>query len=177
MRLALAAALTLLASPALAFEVTSPDVTDGASVPAKFVCSQYGGQNVSPALSWTGAPAGAQSFAVTIHDPDAPVPGGFWHWVVADIPASATGLGQNAGAPGGTGLPAGTTPLPNGAKQPSYIGPCPPAGSPHHYEITVWALPDAKAAVTADMTAGDIGAWLAKAAIGKATITPIYAKP
>ncbi len=177
MRLVLAAALALLASPAFAFSLTSPDVSEGATFPTPFVCPQNGGHNVSPALNWTDAPAGTKSFAVTIHDPDAPVKGGFWHWLVADIPADATGLAQNAGAPGGGSLPAGSTPLPNGAKQASYLGPCPPAGKPHHYEITVWALPDAKATLTAGMTPSDIGAWLAKIATAKATLTPIYAKP
>ena len=139
MRLVLAAALAgLLATPGLAIELTSPDVKDGASFDLKFVCSQQGGQGISPALAWTGVPAGAKSLAVTIHDPDAPVSGGFWHWLTVDIPPTATGLDQGAGS-GGT-LPAGAMALPSGTKKPGYIGPCPPQGDgPHHYMITVMA--------------------------------------
>lgn len=175
MRLLLAAAVGLLASPAFAIELTSPDVKDGASFDLKFVCSDQGGQGVSPALAWTGVPTAAKSLAVTIHDPDAPMAGGFWHWLTVDIPPTATGLAQGAGS--GGALPAGAVALPNGTKKPGYIGPCPPAGPAHHYDITVWALPNAKAAVTSGMAPGDVGAWLEKAAIDKATITPVFAKP
>lgn len=175
MRFALATTLALLATPAFAFSVTSTDVTDGQSFPARFICTDQGGQNVSPTLNWSGLPSGTQSIAVTMHDPDAPLAGGFWHWLVVDIPASATGLAQNAGATGGAGLPTGSTPVANGAKQPAYLGPCPPAGPAHHYEITVWALPDAKSAVTPEMAAGEVGAWLKQHAIESATITPVYA--
>ncbi len=175
MRLLLAAAFGLFVTPAFAFQLTSPDVKDGASFDLKFVCGDQGGQGVSPALEWTDVPAAAKSLAVTIHDPDAPLEGGFWHWLTVDIPPTATGLDQGAGS-GGT-LPAGAVALPNGTKKPGYIGPCPPAGAAHHYNITVWALPDAQAAVTADMAPGDVGAWLEKTALDKATITPVFAKP
>lgn len=175
MRLIVAAALALLAAPACAIELSSPDVKDGASFDTRFVCPQYGGQGISPALEWTGVPAAARSLAVTIHDPDAPVAGGFWHWLTVDIPATATGLEQGAGS--GGSLPAGATALPNGSKKPGYIGPCPPAGPAHHYDITVWALPEANAGVTADMAPGDVGAWLEKNAVDKATITPVFASP
>ena len=174
MRTLVAASLVaLFASPAMAMDLTSPDLQDGQSFPQKFICTDQGGQNVSPALAWSAAPAGAKSFAVTMHDPDAPMTGGFWHWLVVDIPATATGLDQNAGAQGGA-LPSGSTPVPNGAKQAAYLGPCPPAGAPHHYEITVWALPTDKADVTTQMSPGDVGAWLDKNAIDKARIVPVY---
>lgn len=175
MRLMLAASLAALATPAFAMDVTSPDFTAGANLDAKFVCAQAGGQGVSPAVNWTGVPEGAKSLAVTMHDPDAPLAGGFWHWLTVDIPVTATGLAQGAGS-GGT-LPDGAMPMPNGTKKPGYLGPCPPAGPAHHYDITVWALPEATASVTPDMSAADIGAWLEKTAIDKATITPVFAKP
>jgi Raf kinase inhibitor-like YbhB/YbcL family protein len=171
MRFALAAVLALAATPSFAMELTSPDVTEGGTFATKFICAKFGGNSTSPALSWTGVPAAAKSLAVTMFDPDAGT-AGFWHWAAADIPPASTGLEQGAGAPGK--MPAGTTQLPNGAKQASYAGPCPPPGKPHHYQITVYALPDAKAGVTTSMTAADIGAWLDKNAIDKARITPIY---
>jgi len=171
-RLAIAAVLALAATPAFAMDLTSPDVTDGATFATKFVCAKFGGSSISPALAWTGVPATAKSLAVTMFDPDAGTTG-FWHWLAADIPLGTTGLAQGAGAMGK--MPAGTTALPNGARQASYAGPCPPPGKPHHYQITVYALPVAKADVTPIMKAADIGAWLDKNAIDKARITPIYA--
>src|SRR5437764_14130202 len=114
----------LLAVPAHAqghLTLTSLDVKPGATIPAKHVFNGMGctGQNVSPALKWSGAPAGTKSYAVTVYDPDAPTGSGFWHWVVYDIPASVTSL--PAGATFGT---AGLTDF--GVK--GYNGPCPPPG-------------------------------------------------
>ena len=173
-RFAIAAALMLVATPSFAMELTSPDVTDGQPFATKFVCAKFGGSSISPALSWTGVPAGAKSLAVTMFDPDAGT-SGFWHWLAADMPPSTTGLAQNAGAAGGA-LPAGSTPLANGAGHANYDGPCPPPGKPHHYQITLYALPVAKAEVAARMKAPAIGAYLAKTAIATARITPVYGK-
>ena len=55
------------------------------------------GDNVSPALEWTDAPSGTKSFALICHDPDAPLPRGFTHWVIYGIPASATGIPEGGG--------------------------------------------------------------------------------
>ena len=62
------------------------------------------GDNRSPALSWSGAPAGTRSFAIVVHDPDAPTGVGFFHWIALDIPAATTSLAENAAA---SGLPEG----------------------------------------------------------------------
>ena len=169
-RLAVAALLALVATPSFAMELTSPDVTDGQPFATKFVCAKFGGSSISPALSWTGVPAGTKSLAVTMFDPDAGTVG-FWHWLAVDIPPATAGLEQGAGAPGK--MPAGTTPLPNGAKQASYAGPCPPPGKPHHYQITVYALSAAKAEV-AGMQPADVGAWLDRNAIDKTRMTPVF---
>ena len=107
------------------------------------------GGNLSPELNWKGAPVGTLSYAVTVYDPDAPTGSGWWHWVVYDIPASATGL------PGGAVVKAA---LPTGAKQGrndygdrNFGGACPPAGDkPHHYIFTVYALKVAKLDVPED---------------------------
>ena len=72
--------------------VFSQDFNDGEKMPEKHVFNGMGyhGENISPHLAWEGAPAGTKSFVVTCYDPDAPTGSGWWHWVVANIPASTT---------------------------------------------------------------------------------------
>ena len=130
------------------FSFTSPDLAGG-TFTNKFVLNGFGctGQNVSPALVWSNAPAGTRSFAIQVHDPDAPTGSGFWHWAVYNIPASTTGLQQGAGNTASS-LPAGafagnTDFLDTGATggNGNYGGPCPPAGdTPHRYVFTLYAL-------------------------------------
>jgi len=91
------------------------------------------GQNVSPALQWSGAPAGTKEFALVCHDPDAPLPRGFTHWVIYGIPAGTSGILEG----GGNKFTEG----PNGAGKSGYTGPMPPEGhGPHHYFFWVYAL-------------------------------------
>ncbi len=99
-----AAALAQAAS----FTLSSPDIKPGASIDPKFEFNGFGcaGENKSPALSWRGAPQGTKSFAVTMYDPDAPTGSGWWHWVLADLPASVHELALGAGSEPGK-LPTG----------------------------------------------------------------------
>jgi Raf kinase inhibitor-like YbhB/YbcL family protein len=101
------------------FTVTSTDVTDGQPLPAAQMSGIFevpGGKDLSPQLSWSGAPARTRSYTATMYDPDAPSGSGFWHWAVADIPASVTGLPTGAGDVTGEHLPAGAVQLPNDAR-------------------------------------------------------------
>ena len=101
------------------FTVTSTDVTDGQPLPAAQMSGIFevpGGKDLSPQLSWSGAPAETRSYTVTMYDPDAPSGSGFWHWAVADIPASVTGLPAGAGNGTGEHLPTGAFHLPNDAR-------------------------------------------------------------
>ena len=147
--LALAAAFVLGATTvgaqkksAAHFRVTSADVKANSTIPLHNVFNGMGctGENVSPALQWTGAPAGTKSFAVTVYDPDAPTGSGFWHWVVYNIPATTTSLPAGAGGANGE-LPSGATQGITDFGQPGYGGPCPPVKDrPHRYIFTVYAL-------------------------------------
>src|SRR5437870_4187498 len=99
------------AANAQSMSLTSADLKEGATIANEQVFKGFGctGGNVSPALSWSGAPSGTKSFAVTMYDPDAPTGSGWWHWVVFNIPASATSLAAGAGDPSKNLAPAGST--------------------------------------------------------------------
>src|ERR671932_1819606 len=83
-------------------QVTSTSFKEGERLGMDYVLSEdfgFGcnGGNQSPQLSWSGAPEGTRSFALTCYDPDAPTGSGFWHWVVVNIPANVTELPLDAG--------------------------------------------------------------------------------
>ncbi|GAA2248815.1 YbhB/YbcL family Raf kinase inhibitor-like protein [Herbiconiux moechotypicola] len=135
------------------FTLTSTTVVDGGTWPAPQYSAAFGvpgGEDVSPQLSWSGAPEGTQSYLVTVYDPDAPTQSGFWHWAVANIPAAVTELPENASV---EGLPAGAVQFPNDADAPRFYGAAPPAGhGPHRYFVSVEALDVATLDLPADST-------------------------
>ena len=126
------------------FSLTSTDIGDGATLPEPQRSGAFGvpgGEDVSPQLSWSGAPEGTKSFAITCYDPDAPTGSGFWHWAVADIPASVTELPTGAGTPGSQDLPPEAVTLANDAGMNGYLGSAPPPGhGEHRYYFTVHAV-------------------------------------
>jgi Raf kinase inhibitor-like YbhB/YbcL family protein len=100
-----------------------------------------GGRDLSPQLSWSGAPAETKSYTVTMYDPDEPSGSGFWHWAVADVPASVTVLPTGAGNGTGERLPSPAFHLPNDARMARFIGAAPPPGDGRHrYVIVVQAI-------------------------------------
>jgi Raf kinase inhibitor-like YbhB/YbcL family protein len=145
-RTVLPAALALLcaAAPPLhaagAFTVTSTDLQEGGKVANQQVYDQDDckGGNRSPQLSWRNAPPGTRSFAITMFDVDAPGRG-WWHWAVAGIPAEIDHLPANASASGYL-KKLGAVEARNDYDIDGYGGPCPPAGKPHHYIVSVYAL-------------------------------------
>ncbi|MFF2554905.1 YbhB/YbcL family Raf kinase inhibitor-like protein [Nocardia sp. NPDC058058] len=157
---------------AAAFTVTSTTVSDGAAwSPAQWSSGAPGGKDVSPQLNWTGAPAGTKSYAVTVYDPDAPTGSGFWHWAVANIPATTTTLPEGAGDDAGNGLPVGSFQLPNDARLPRYIGAAPPAGhGRHRYFVTVHALDVEDIGIASDSTPALLGFMIAGHILGRATL-------
>ena len=82
----------------MTFTLTSPTLTDNATLPLAHVHTDAGGQNHSPELRWANPPAGTKSFALSCYDPDAPTGSGFWHWYVINLPAEARSLAENAAA-------------------------------------------------------------------------------
>ncbi len=129
--------LVSVASPADALTLESPAFHAGSAIPIEFTCQ---GLDVSPALSWTGAPKGTKSFVLILEDPDVPDPAApqrTWvHWVLYDIPASATGLARDVPT---EGLPDGTRQGANDWNRAGWGGPCPPTGR-HRYVFKLYAL-------------------------------------
>jgi Raf kinase inhibitor-like YbhB/YbcL family protein len=163
-------------SVANAFSVTSPDIKPGAKIADEQAFNGWDGtgKNVSPALSWSGAPKATKSFAVSIYDPDAPTGSGFWHWWVANIPASVTSLPKGAGS--GTGLPEGAVEPHNDFSAVGYGGPCPPKGKPHHYVITVYALNVDKLDVDANASPAVFGFNANAHTLAKGTLIGLYGR-
>ena len=117
---------------AAAFSISSTAFGTGGNIPSKFTCDA-GQTSPSPALAWSDAPTGTKSFVLIMDDPDVPMPGGFTHWVLADIPGSAKALPEGF-AVGSLGVSANS-----GFGRPGYGGPCPPTGA-HHYHFKLSAL-------------------------------------
>ncbi|MEU9268495.1 YbhB/YbcL family Raf kinase inhibitor-like protein [Streptomyces sp. NPDC048251] len=166
---------------AASFSVASTTVADGAAWSIEQYSGLFGvpgGKDVSPQLSWSGAPEGTRSYAVTVYDPDAPTGSGFWHWAVADIPATVTGLPEGAGDDTGSGLPEGAFQLPNDARAARFIGAAPPAGhGPHRYFTVVHALDVDAIGVPADATPAALGFTMAGHILGRAVLTATAETP
>jgi Raf kinase inhibitor-like YbhB/YbcL family protein len=144
-------------------QVTSTSFKDGDYLAMDHVLSaEYGfgcdGGNRSPQLAWSDAPQGTRSFAVTCFDPDAPTGSGFWHWVVANIPATVSELPLDAGNLASGKLPAGAVQARTDLGKSGYVGPCPPAGDhPHRYQFTVFAVGVEELPITDDTSAAVVG--------------------
>jgi hypothetical protein len=169
------------AANAQSIALTSAEIKEGATIANEQVFKGFGctGGNISPSLSWSGAPSAAKSFAVSIYDPDAPTGSGWWHWVVFNIPAGTTSLPKGAGDVKKKLAPKGAIQSRTDFGADGYGGPCPPAGDkPHHYQITVFAvdvdkLPDAK---NDTASAALVGFDLHFHTLAKATLTGLYGR-
>ena len=160
----------------MALVLTSESFKEGEYLGHDHVLSEaYGfgcaGGNLSPQLSWSGVPEGTESFAVTCYDPDAPTGSGFWHWVVANIPANVTSLDLGAGDPSSGKMPAGALEVRTDFSAPGYGGPCPPEGGHvHRYIFTVSAVGMKELPVTADTSAAIVGFYLNFNTLEKASL-------
>lgn len=172
-KLTLSGVSVLLASAALAsdFQVSAPDAKDGRFAQAQFA-NVFGctGGNVSPRIVWSGAPAGTKSFLVSMYDKAAPTGSGWWHWVVANIPATVTELPQGAGNDAAK-LPVGALQTPTDNGQAGYGGPCPPVGKTHDYVITIKALKVDALPVPPTATAAMVGYMSNVNSLAQASVT------
>ncbi|AOV96508.1 kinase inhibitor [Edwardsiella hoshinae] len=173
------AALALLSLPVHAqdFTLSSPDMHAGQQMSNQQVFAGFGcqGDNRSPALSWSGAPKGTKSFAITAYDPDAPTGSGWWHWTVVNIPADVHHLPANAGAQNSTQLPSGAVQGRNDFGYAGFGGVCPPAGDkPHRYHFTVWALKTDKLPIDNASSGALVGFMLNANKLATAQLVPVY---
>ena len=151
------------------FTLTSTDITDGGVLADAQVQAKG---NTSPQLSWSGAPEGTKSYAITLYDPDAPTGSGFWHWTVANIPADVTELKTGASP---ARLPEGAVEGRTDYGEPGFGGAAPPPGhGPHRYIFTVFAVDVEKLEVTPEDSGAKYGFNLHFHTLAKASITAIY---
>jgi Raf kinase inhibitor-like YbhB/YbcL family protein len=156
------------------FSVTSTDVRDGEQLPMSAVHGSAGGENISPQLSWSGFPEGTRSFVVTCFDPDAPVPGGFWHWIAVNLPVTTTELPAGAGA-GDASLPGDAFHVRNDMSSRDFCGAAPPQGDhPHRYYFVVHAVDVDALEVDENASAAVVSFNLAFHTLARAIMTPTY---
>jgi len=133
-------------------EIKSTAFKHNGFIPTQYTCD---GSDVSPALSWAEPPAGTESFALIMDDPDAPM-GTFVHWVVYNLPATARQLPERV--PGNSEVQGGFQGV-NDFPKTGYGGPCPPPGKPHRYFFKLYAL-DSKLDLKGEVKKRDIEAAL-----------------
>ncbi|SEH75894.1 phospholipid-binding protein, PBP family [Mycolicibacterium rutilum] len=157
------------------FTLTSNTISDGQPFGNDQVSGIMGagGSDISPHLTWSGFPEETRSFAVTVYDPDAPTASGFWHWAVANLPATVTELPEGIGD--GSSLPGDAITLRNDAGAKRFIGAAPPPGhGPHRYFIVVHAVGAEKLDLPEDATPAYLGFNLFQQAIARAMIHATY---
>jgi len=163
----LTASFGVLAAPAMAaMTLSSSDFKSGDAIPAAQVYPRCGGENLSPQLTWAGAPSGTESYVLTMIDTSVK-PAHWSHWIVVDLPPEATSLVRGAKS-----LPGRARAIPSNFGDPYYDGPCPPDGSGvHQYQITIWALGTSRPPIVPDMPAAELEGMLSRVALDYASLT------
>lgn len=158
------------------FTLTSTDIAAGEFMDKAQEFEGFGcsGGDLSPQLSWSGAPEGTEAFAIMAYDPDAPTGSGWWHWQVVNIPADVTSLNAGAGAPSGPLASDGVVNIKNDYGVPGFGGACPPQGhGVHRYQFTIYAL-STKLELPEDPSGALTGFMVKANALGEATIEALY---
>ncbi len=153
------------------FVLTSETIKNNQTLPNEQVLNSFGctGENVSPDLKWSGAPAGTKSYALLVHDPDAPRPTGWWHWLVINIPVTKTEFKK------GEKLAPPMLETVTDFKNTGYGGACPPKGhGVHHYNFTIYALDTENLDITVDTDPNEVEKIVKSHALASSTITALY---
>ncbi|WP_312967641.1 YbhB/YbcL family Raf kinase inhibitor-like protein [Acinetobacter gerneri] len=156
------------------FKLTSSDITHGEFMTNKFEFQGFGcsGENRSPQLSWSGAPAGTKAYAIMAYDPDAPTGSGWWHWQVVNIPANITSIPSGKG----TFDDKEVIDVINDYGQHGFSGACPPKGhGAHRYQFTVYAL-SKKLELPTDASGALTGYMVKANSLASSTIEALYKK-
>lgn len=158
------------------FSLISSDIAEGESLGKKHELNTFGGtgDNLSPQLTWKGAPAGTKSFVLTCYDPDAPTGSGWWHWVAFNIPADVTSLETGVGTD--DGMPKGTIQARNDFGEKNFGGACPPPGEVHRYEFRVHALDVEALELDENSTPALVGFMTHVHTIETAKLTAVYTR-
>lgn len=156
------------------FELTSNSVSEGEKLTNTHVFEGFGceGDNQSPQLSWTGAPEGTKSFAITAYDPDAPTGSGWWHWNVVNIPASVNSVEQNVSFD--DGLFGDVLEIRNDYGAVGFGGACPPPGEVHRYIFTVYALGTERLELPENPSNALTGFMIRANALDSTSVTAVY---
>jgi Raf kinase inhibitor-like YbhB/YbcL family protein len=165
--------LTMLSGPAFAaMTLISTDIVSGDPVPGAHIYLRCGGRNISPQLSWSGAPSATKSFVLTMIDLDVK-PSQWSHWIVVDLPASVKSLSQDVKS-----LPGHATAVVSNFGNAAYAGPCPPKGTGvHHYQFTIWALSTTTISFATDEKATNVTTFLSQRALDRASLTALVQAP
>jgi len=163
----------LMAQADTKFTLSSATIKEGALISDEQIYSGYGctGENVAPDLTWKNPPKGTKSYTLIMHDPDAPMPGGWWHWIVTNIPSSKTSFkkGEVVAPPAMLTL----TSFGNSG----YGGPCPPKGhGKHRYNFVIYALDVASVPSKPDFSPTQIEELIKPHILGKASLTGLYGR-
>ncbi len=152
--------------------LTSKDLKGQLSMTEVFNGFGCTGKNISPELSWTGAPEGTKSFAVTVYDPDAPTGSGWWHWLVFNLPASTQGLPKGADLSKSTAVESMTDYGSTG-----FGGACPPVGDKaHRYVFTVHALDVERLDLKSTSNPALVGYYINSHTLSKASLISYYGR-
>ena len=164
--------LLLTGTASAAMSLTSIDIKPGAAISIAHIYPRCGGENISPALSWSGAPSTTKSFVLTMIDIDVK-PDKWSHWVVVGLPATVKSLPRGA-----TSLPGDAKAIVSNFGDAEYSGPCPPKGTGvHHYEFTIGALSTAETSLADDGKATVLTELLSKRALDRASLVGLVSAP
>ncbi len=158
--------------------IQSTTFSNNGTIPESMVFNDMGctGDNRSPQLSWSDVPPATKSFAIVLHDPDAPTSGGFYHWVMFNIPGDARELAEDAGRKSVTAFMHGEVLGHNDFGKNAYGGPCPPPGPAHHYNVTLHALDTEKLPLDGSTTGAKLEFTIGSYTLAKAQIVGMYGK-